>query len=219
MWLLLPPQESWGSSCPSSSSTSQLPSPPTSLADPGLLPQHKPLSAKWICTGIPTFRWTQILLNLLWASGSPWGYDRKGWRGSTNTGRTENCSQEGTKCGNGQEKGWVFLPDIPLMHTWPIGNSMAATQRKISQTLSSQSQTAVGTQKRPWGRSQHTATLSACPHFNIRHIFVFIIMGNTHEIMPRLLLLITASCNVIPENIFHSHCQKQNYWWFVVVVH
>lgn len=161
-----------------------------------------------LCVGVPTFRWRQTLLNLLWASSSPWGYV-EGWTGISNTARAENCSQKRTKCGYGQGKVWVFLPGIPLMHIWPLGNSMAETQRKISQILFlPQSYTTVGTEKGAWGRSQHTTTHSACPHFNTRDIFVFIIMGNTHEIMARLLLLITASYNVIPENIFLSHCQN-----------
>lgn len=106
---------------------------------------------------------------------APPGVIMKGGRGITNTVRAESCSQERTKCGCGQEKVWVFLPDIPLMHTWLTHRKFhgSNTQENQPNSLFPQSQTAVGTQKGPWGRSQHTATLSAWPHFNARDVFVF----------------------------------------------
>lgn len=171
---------SCGSSCPSSSSTSLLPAVTASLEDPGLL-----LSTMCICMEVPTFRWGQTVSNLLWASSFSWVT----WKVEEASPRL--CYRQG--------KVWVFLPDMSLMHTWPL------PERKISQILFFFPILGPGVN---FPAYYHAYTVPT-GQFNTRDIFVLITMGNMHEIMAVLLLSITASWNVIPEkNFFSSCCQK-----------
>jgi len=93
---------------------------------------HKLLSAMYIRTDVPTFRWRQTVLNLLGGSSS------SGISGGLKRHRQDPESRELQAA---KTKMWLRAGKGPsllarhLMHVWPLGYSMAATERKTSQIL------------------------------------------------------------------------------------